>query len=156
MNVALPRLMTVLGVSSSTVQWLATGFMLTMAVVIPTTGFTLERLTTRQAFLTAIGLFTAGTALAASAPGFHVLLLARVIQACGTAIMLPLLITTILTLVPVARRGMVMGNVMIAISVAQRLAQRLPDSSWSISLGASCSSLSCRWPWQPWPLAPGS
>lgn len=121
MNVALPRLMTDLGVSSSTVQWLATGFMLTMAVVIPTTGFILQRLTTRQAFLTAIGFFTAGTALAAAAPGFPVLMLARVIQACGTAVMLPLLMTTILTLVPVARRGMVMGNVTIAISVAPAL-----------------------------------
>lgn len=121
MNVALPRLMADLGVSSSTVQWLATGFMLTMAVVIPTTGFILERLTTRQAFLTAIGFFTAGTALAAAAPGFPILMLARVIQACGTAIMLPLLMTTILTLVPVARRGMVMGNVTIAISVAPAL-----------------------------------
>jgi len=121
MNVALPRLMTDLGVSSSTVQWLATGFMLTMAVVIPTTGFILQRLTTRQAFMAATGFFTAGTAMAACAPGFPILLLARVVQACGTAIMLPLLMTTILTLVPVARRGMVMGNVTIAISVAPAL-----------------------------------
>jgi DHA2 family lincomycin resistance protein-like MFS transporter len=47
-----------------------------------------------------------------------VLLLARIVQAGGTAIMLPLLMTTILTLVPVAKRGAVMGNVSIAISVA--------------------------------------
>ena len=66
MNVALPRLMTDLGVSSSTVQWLATGFMLTIAVVIPTTGFILQRLTTRQAFMAATGFFTAGTAMAAA------------------------------------------------------------------------------------------
>jgi DHA2 family lincomycin resistance protein-like MFS transporter len=65
-----------------------------------------------------MGLFAGGTALAAAAPGFEILLLARIVQAGGTAIMLPLLMTTILTLVPVAKRGAVMGNVSIAISVA--------------------------------------
>ena len=118
MNVALQRLMVDLEVSAPTVQWLSTGFMLTMAVVIPTTGFILQRLTTRAVFMLAMGLFTGGTLLAALAPGFEVLLLARIVQAAGTAIMLPLLMTTILTLVPVARRGFVMGNVSIAISVA--------------------------------------
>lgn len=118
MNVALQRLMVDLGVTAPTVQWLSTGFMLTMAVVIPTTGFILQRLSTRAVFMLAMGLFSGGTLLAALAPGFEVLLLARIIQAGGTAIMLPLLMTTILTLVPVTRRGFVMGNVSIAISVA--------------------------------------
>lgn len=118
MNVALPRLMVDLGVDAPTVQWLSTGFLLTMAVVIPTTGFILQRMSTRAVFMLAMGLFSSGTALAAVAPDFTLLLLARIIQAGGTAIMLPLLMTTILTLVPVARRGAVMGNVSIAISVA--------------------------------------
>ncbi|WP_226760882.1 DHA2 family efflux MFS transporter permease subunit, partial [Arthrobacter sp. SO3] len=118
MNVALQRLMVDLGVTAPTVQWLSTGFMLTMAVVIPTTGFILQRLTTRAVFMLAMGLFSGGTLLAALAPGFEILLLARIIQAGGTAIMLPLLMTTILTLVPVSRRGFVMGIVSIAISVA--------------------------------------
>ncbi|MDN3936052.1 MDR family MFS transporter [Arthrobacter sp. YD4] len=118
MNVALQRLMVDLRVDAPTVQWLATGFMLTMAVVIPTTGFILQRLTTRAVFMLAMGLFSGGTLLAALAPGFAVLLLARIVQAAGTAIMLPLLMTTILTLVPISRRGAVMGNVSIAISVA--------------------------------------
>jgi DHA2 family lincomycin resistance protein-like MFS transporter len=118
MNVALQRLMVDLRVDAPTVQWLSTGFMLTMAVVIPTTGFILQRLSTRAVFMLAMGLFSAGTLLAALAQGFGILLLARIIQAGGTAIMLPLLMTTILTLVPVSRRGAVMGNVSIAISVA--------------------------------------
>jgi DHA2 family lincomycin resistance protein-like MFS transporter len=118
MNVALQRLMVDLQVDAPTVQWLSTGFMLTMAVVIPTTGFILQTLSTRAVFMLAMGLFAGGTALAAGAPGFEVLLLARIVQAGGTAIMLPLLMTTILTLVPMAKRGAVMGNVSIAISVA--------------------------------------
>jgi DHA2 family lincomycin resistance protein-like MFS transporter len=118
MNVAMQRLMVDLGVDAPTVQWLFTGYMLTMAVVIPTTGFILQRLSTRAVFMLAMGLFAGGTALAAVAPGFEILLLARIVQAGGTAIMLPLLMTLILTLVPLVGRGAVMGNVSIAISVA--------------------------------------
>jgi DHA2 family lincomycin resistance protein-like MFS transporter len=118
MNVALPRLMEDLSVTARTGQWLATVFMLTLAIVIPTTGFLLQRLTTRQVFVTAMILFSSGTLLAAVSPAFWLLLPARVVQASGTAMMLPLLITTILTLVPVERRGVVMGNVTVVISVA--------------------------------------
>ena len=89
MNVALQRLMVDLRVDAPTVQWLSTGFMLTMAVVIPTTGFILQRLSTRAVFMLAMGLFSGGTLLAALAPGFEILLLARIVQAGGTAIMLP-------------------------------------------------------------------
>ena len=125
MAVALPRLMAELQISARTVQWLSTAFMLTMAVVIPTTGFLLQRLSTRAVFLVAMGLFCSGTLLAGLAPGFWVLLLARVIQASGTAMMVPLLMTTILTLIPIERRGAVMGNVSIAISVAPAIGPTL-------------------------------
>ncbi len=125
MNVALPKLMHEFAVSPSAIQWLATAFMLTMAVVIPTTGYLLQRLPIRTVFLLAMGLFSAGTLLAGLAPGFEVLLAARVVQASGTAIMMPLLMTTILDLVPTHRRGAVMGNVSIVISVAPAIGPTL-------------------------------
>ncbi len=125
MNVALPRLMDEFQVSPSAIQWLATAFMLTMAVVIPTTGYLLTRLPIRNVFLLAMGLFSAGTLLAGLAPGFEMLLGARVIQASGTAIMMPLLMTTVLDLVPLGRRGAVMGNVSIVISVAPAIGPTL-------------------------------
>src|SRR5690242_1222887 len=118
MAVALPVLMTDLGVSPSVGQWLTAGFLLTMSVIIPITGFLIRRVPTRALYGTAMGLFSAGTLVAAVAPGFGVLLAARVVQASGTAIMLPLLMTTVMTLVPPARRGAVMGNLSIVISVA--------------------------------------
>jgi DHA2 family lincomycin resistance protein-like MFS transporter len=121
MGVALPRLMADLHVSPRTGQWLSTAFMLTMAVVIPTTGFLLQRLTTRTVFRLAMGLFCAGTLLAAVSPGFWLLLPARIVQASGTAMMIPLLMTTVLRLVPIEHRGVVMGNISIAISVAPAL-----------------------------------
>lgn len=125
MNVALPTLMDEFGVSSSAIQWLATAFLLTMSVVIPTSGFLLNRLSIRTVFLIAMSLFSTGTLLAGLAPGFEVLLAARVVQASGTAVMMPLLITTVLDLVPSHRRGAVMGNVSIVISVAPAIGPTL-------------------------------
>jgi DHA2 family lincomycin resistance protein-like MFS transporter len=118
MSVALPVLLTDLQVEASVGQWLTAGFLLTMSVVIPVTGFLIRRVPTRLLYGIAMALFSTGTLVAALAPGFAVLLVARVIQAGGTAIMLPLLMTTVMTLVPPARRGAVMGNISIVISVA--------------------------------------
>ncbi|WP_462417505.1 DHA2 family efflux MFS transporter permease subunit [Kytococcus sp. Marseille-QA3725] len=118
---AIPQLMESLHVSAQAAQWLSTAFMLTMAVVIPTTGWFLHRLDRRSAYATAMGAFTLGTLLCALAPGFGVLLLGRVVQAVGTAIMMPLLMTTAMALVPVEERGRTMGNVSLAISVAPAL-----------------------------------
>jgi len=125
MNVALPRLMTDLNITATTAQWLSTAFMLTMAVVIPVTGFLLVRLETRTVFVLAMTLFSSGTLLAALLSGFVPLLLARVVQASGTAIMLPLLITTVLTLVPERGRGAIMGQISIVISVAPAIGPTL-------------------------------
>lgn len=118
MTVAIPKLMDDLHVDALAAQWLSTAFMLTMAVVIPITGILLQRFTTRQMFIAAMSLFSLGTLSAALAPGFLVLVAARVVQASGTAIMIPLLMTTLMTLVPPAARGRTMGNVSIVISVA--------------------------------------
>lgn len=118
LGVAIAHLMTDFSIDARTAQWLTTGFMLTLSVVIPITGFLMDRLTTRQVFLTAMGLFMAGTLAAALAPSFAVLLGARVIQASGTAVMMPLLMTTILNLVPMHRRGQTMGLVSIVMSMA--------------------------------------
>ncbi len=121
MGNAMPALMEDLRISADAAQWVTTAFLLTMAVVIPITGFLLQRLNTRTVFITAMTLFTIGTILAAAAPGFELLIAARVVQASGTAIMMPLLFTTVLTLVPVHSRGRVMGNISIVISVAPAL-----------------------------------
>lgn len=115
---AIPRLMADLGVTERAAQWVSTAFMLTMAAVIPATGWFLQRVTTRQAYALAMGVFLAGTALSAVAPSFPVLLIGRIVQAGGTAVMMPLLMTTLMTVVPEQDRGRVMGNVTLAISVA--------------------------------------
>ena len=118
MAVAIPRLMHDLDVTAGAVQWLTTAFLLTMSVVIPVTGFMLQRMNTRPVFMWAMSLFTLGTLTAALAPNLQVLVVARIIQACGTAIMMPLLMTTAMTLAPPESRGKTMGFISTVISVA--------------------------------------
>ena len=137
MAVALPHLMADLNATASAAQWLTTAFLLTMAVVIPVTGFLIQRINTRPIFILAMSLFSAGTLIAAIAPGLPVLIFARVVQATGTAIMMPLLMTTVMTLVPPAARGKMMGNISIVISVAPALGPTLS--------GLILNYLSWRW-----------
>nr|WP_255498907.1 MULTISPECIES: DHA2 family efflux MFS transporter permease subunit [unclassified Leucobacter] len=117
LGVALPQLMADFGVSATTVQWLTTGFLLTMAIVIPMTGFLLQKHSIRHLFLLAIVLFLFGTIVSAFAPTFGFVMTGRVLQAAGTAIIMPLLMTTTLTLVPPQFRGSVMGLNSVVISV---------------------------------------
>lgn len=121
MGNAIPRLIEDLGITATAAQWLTTAFMLTLAVVIPITGFLMQRFQTRPMFLAAMSLFTLGTVIAAVSPGFELLLVGRVVQASGTAIMMPLLFTTVFALVPPAIRGRVVGNISIVIAVAPAL-----------------------------------
>ena len=149
LSVALRDLTVDLHVPTSTVQWLTSGFLLTMAVVIPTTGFLLERFTPRQVFLASLALFSAGTLLSALAPGFGVLLVGRVVQACGTAVMLPLLMTSVMRLVPADKRGATMGTITIVIAVAPAVGPTVG--------GAVLASLGWRWMfWIVLPLALGA
>ncbi|GAB3730045.1 MDR family MFS transporter [Nocardiopsis nanhaiensis] len=125
MGVALPALNRDLGISVSTGQWLTSAFMLVMAVVIPVTGFLLQRFHLRQVFITAMSLFSLGTLICFLAPNFAVLLTGRIVQASGTAIMMPLLMTTVLNLIPADRRGRVMGNISVVIAVAPAIGPTL-------------------------------
>lgn len=118
MGVALPLIMDDLGITATVGQWLTTAFLLTMAVVIPATGFLINRLGTRWAYLAAMALFSAGTLIALLSPSFGFLVTGRVVQATGTAIMMPLLMTTIMTVVPPHLRGRIMGNITLVIALA--------------------------------------
>lgn len=137
LTVALPSIMADYAVTVEAGQWLTTGFLLTMAVVIPMTDYLLQRFTLRALFVFALRSFLVGLLLAVVAPAFSVLLAARIIQAIGTAIVLPLLMSTTLTLVPVQHRGTVMGLSSIVIAVG-------PAIGPTVS-GIIVDSLSWRW-----------
>ncbi len=118
LGVALPQVMKELQIPESTGQWLNTAFMLTVAIVIPTTGYLQVRFSRRRLFLFGMGAFTIGTLVCAIAPTFEFLVVGRVIQAGGAGLMFPLLMTTIMVLVPEGSRGRIMGNIGIVMSVA--------------------------------------
>ncbi len=118
LGVALPQIMANLNITASTGQWLSTSYMLVMAIVIPITGFLLQRFSMRSMFAFAMGMFSIGTLLGALAPDFGLLLFARIVQASGTAIMMPLLMTNLMVMVPEAIRGKIMGTISIVLSVA--------------------------------------
>ncbi|PRO65506.1 MFS transporter [Alkalicoccus urumqiensis] len=113
---ALPTIQEVFGITQGEVQWLTTVFLMVNGIMIPISAFLIERFSTRKLFLTAIGLFGLGTLTAALSVNFPMLLAARVIQASGSGIMLPLLMTVLLILIPAERRGRAMGMLGIVIA----------------------------------------
>ncbi|MFC5605005.1 DHA2 family efflux MFS transporter permease subunit [Sporosarcina koreensis] len=109
LNIALPVIMNEFQVKPSAVQWLTTGYMLVNGIMIPASAFFVQKFTNRRLFLTAMTLFTIGTALAVFAPTFGLLVMARMIQASGSALMMPLLMNVMLVAFPIEKRGSAMG-----------------------------------------------
>lgn len=109
LNVALPSIMKDFDVEASTVQWLATGYMLVTGVLVPASAFLITRFKNKTLFVTSMAIFTIGTALAIVAPNFGILLAARMIQALGASVMGPLLMNIMLVSFPVEKRGAAMG-----------------------------------------------
>ncbi|MBM7599759.1 DHA2 family lincomycin resistance protein-like MFS transporter [Virgibacillus halotolerans] len=109
LNIAFVELSQIFNINSTTVQWLATGYFLTLGILVPVTGILMQKFTTRQMFITSVSLSIIGTIMAAVAPVFSVLLAARIIQAAGLAINLPLTQNVIFTIFPPNKRGGAMG-----------------------------------------------
>ncbi len=118
LNVALSDLMKVLNITPSTAQWLTTAYLLTLGILVPISGLLLQWFTTRQLFVAAVSFSILGTFLAAASPNFEFLLTARVVQAMGTALLLPLMFNTILVIIPAEKRGAAMGLIGLVIMVA--------------------------------------
>lgn len=130
LNVALNSIMKDLHVNMATVQWLTTGFMLINGIMIPATAFLIQRFSVRRLFLSAVGLFTIGTVLAAIAPEFPILLIGRMIQASGSSILMPLLMNVMLVSFPVSKRGTAMGTLGLILLFAPAIGPTL--SGWIV------------------------
>ncbi|MEG7336495.1 MDR family MFS transporter [Bacillus sp. 0102A] len=127
---ALPHIMRDFNVDANQAQWLTTSFMLTNGILIPITAFLIEKFTSRTLLIIAMSIFTAGTVVGAFAPNFPVLLTARIIQAAGAGIMMPLMQTVFLTIFPIEKRGQAMGMVGLVISFAPAIGPTL--SGWAV------------------------
>ncbi|MFT8871486.1 MAG: DHA2 family efflux MFS transporter permease subunit [Sporolactobacillus sp.] len=125
MNVALPKMMTDLNISTSTAQWITTGYMLVNGVLIPITAYLIETFTTRRLFMGAVGLFTLGTLICGLSPNFTILMVGRVVQASGAGIIMPLMMTVFLTVFPPEKRGGAMGLMGVAMIFAPAIGPTL-------------------------------
>lgn len=118
MNVTFPTLMAEFGIGTSTVQWITTGYLLMLAIIIPASSYLKRRFRTRTLFVAAMALFLAGTALAALAPSFWFLLAGRLIQGVGTGIALPLMFNIVLEQAPLSHLGLMMGVASLITAIA--------------------------------------
>ncbi|GGG84061.1 multidrug transporter [Paenibacillus radicis (ex Gao et al. 2016)] len=125
MGVATPELMADFQIAASTAQWLTTGYMLVNGVLIPITAFLMQRFTTRELFQASMTIFLCGTIVSALAHSFDLLLVGRLIQAAGAGIIMPLLMTVVLTIFPPDKRGAAMGMVGFAIIFAPAIGPTL-------------------------------
>lgn len=118
LNMALTNLINDFGIHETTAQWLTTGYLLTLGILVPVSGLIMQWFTTRQLFFTALIASIIGTLIAAIAPTFAVLMIARVVQAIGTALLLPLMFNTMLLIIPPHKRGRIMGIIGLVIMFA--------------------------------------
>lgn len=115
---ALPPIMKEMSIDASTAQWLTTGFTLVNAIMIPVTAFLIDRFSTRSLFIVSMAIFSAGSALAGFAPNFPVLLAGRLMQAAGAGILMPMVMTVLMWMFPIERRGTAMGIFGVVIAFA--------------------------------------
>lgn len=118
LNIAISNLMNVFRISASTAQWLTTGYLLVLGILMPVSGLLLQRFTTRQLFTSSLGSLILGTLVAALSVNFEMLMGARVLQALGMGLLLPLMFNTILVVYPPEKRGAAMGLVGLVIMCA--------------------------------------
>jgi EmrB/QacA subfamily drug resistance transporter len=130
LNVAIPHIMNDLGVSANTVQWLSTGYMLVNGIAIPITAYLIEKFGTRKLLMAAIFLFTIGSFVCSFSANFSMLMVGRVIQACGAGIIMPLLMTVFFVIFPPEKRGKAMGIMGIVMIFAPAVGPTL--SGWLI------------------------
>lgn len=135
LNMAFVQLGQDFGKETSTIQWLTTGYLLTLGVLVPISSLFMQKFTTRQLFTVSLLFSIAGTLIAALAPVFEVLFVGRIVQAIGTAIILPLMTQVVLMVYPMSKRGAAMGKIGLVIVFAPAIGPTiagflLADLTW--------------------------
>jgi EmrB/QacA subfamily drug resistance transporter len=130
LSTAFPALMNAFDISTSTVQWLTTGFLMVNGIMIPISAYLSSRFNTKGLFIIAMTVFEIGTILSWLAPSFAALLTGRLIQAVGVGINMPLMQNIMLTIYPPEKRGAAMGINGLVIGLAPAIGPTL--SGWVI------------------------
>ncbi len=119
-NMALVAIMGDFSIDAVAAQWLVTGYMIAVTVVVTCMAYLYRRLSMRTLFFAAAALSIAGSAGGFLAPNFLLLLVARLVQAVGTGVFIPLMMNVIVDRVPHGRLGtyLAIGSAMITIGPA--------------------------------------
>lgn len=125
LNMALTNLMEQFVISAGLAQWLVTGYLLTLAIFVPISAILVRWFNTRSLIISALLISLLGCVVAALAPNFAILMIGRVIQATGTGIILPVLMSAALLIFPLYQRGAVMGVIGLTITLAPALGPTL-------------------------------
>ena len=108
-NIALPKITTVFGVGVHETQLVVTSYMLSLAVIMPATGYLSDTFGTKRLYLITMGLFTLGSLLCGLAWNNTSLVAFRVIQGLGGGMLMPLGMTMLFRVVPPQQRNTIMG-----------------------------------------------
>lgn len=115
---AYPTIMREFDISATQVQWLTTIFLITTIAILPTTSYLSNTYTSKSLVIFSIVSFIVGSIIGYIAPTFFILIISRVVQAVGAAIMLSLVQTVIISVYPRERRGAAMGLLGVVVNVA--------------------------------------
>ena len=125
LSAALPTIVSDFGISVTTGQWLTSIFQLVMGVMVPLTAYLTRRFSPRQIVIASMAVFTLGSVFAWLGSSFVLVLIGRLLEAVGTGVMWPVLQITVFSIYPLSRRGMAMGTVGMAMSVAPAIGPTL-------------------------------
>lgn len=122
MTTALPSLVTYFGVSTTTGQWVTSGYSLAMGMVMPLTAFLITRFPTKKLYMGGIGCFIVGILCSIFSGSFAVMMVGRILQACGNGVLMSAAQVIILTVYPLEKRGTMMGTYGLATTAAPIIA----------------------------------
>ena len=118
MTTALPGVVEYFGISTSVGQWITSGYSLVMGMIMPLTAFLITRFPTKRLYLTGIGAFIAGLLVSIFAGDFALMMVGRVLQACGNGVLMTAAQVVIMTIYPIKKRGTMMGTYGLATTAA--------------------------------------
>lgn len=118
MNIALPTFMNVFHISEAQVQWVTNGYMLVNALMIPISSFLIKRFPFKNLFIIFSGIFLLGTIIGAIAWSFNLVVVARMIQALGAGMMMPLVNVLAIRYAKPGKKGQIMGIIGLAFNCA--------------------------------------
>jgi len=108
-NVGLPKIMASFGVGIDKIEWVITAYMLSMAVMLPTSGWLADKFGYKRLYFIGLLMFTLGSLLCGMSNDENTLIMSRIVQGLGAGTIQPLGMAIITREFPPKERGMALG-----------------------------------------------